>query len=373
MNALSLFRQSLAAVAPAALIAIAAPAWAAPPSTPVTMQITVTPQQSVNGVIPTNPGNSPNAVYAYSTVAGDSLSDSIPVNVCITSLTDDGTLSTWSVNIDIGSDAPAGNLTGVDASPSTVTFSKGDGVGTCKVSTIIIASDPLQDLNSSGVDYNKNIKITYDNPPGKDDVGVNVDGLTHIKIMVTVNPPAGPTCFATDSDFNFLFACDGTTAITSGTDGRFAIVANRKNIEVATNPGQFYYNVLWKNSSGSPVTVNVGFLRAGVVPNGTQAIHAAVFPPAFAGADLAGFNAVNDAIPGGKADVISGVTVPAGWTLWVDYHLEWGGLGKLVPVGASNSCSTANQAWTVSATLTTSAGAPIGDPCIAGGKGYLKK
>jgi hypothetical protein len=129
--------------------------------------------------------------------------------------------------------------------------------------------------------------------------------LTHVKIMVTVNPPPGPTCFATDSDFNFLFACDGTTAITAGTDGRFAIVANRKNIEVATNPGQFYYNVLWKNSSGSAVTVNVAFLRAGVVANGAQAIHAAVFPAPFTGADLAGFNAVNDAIPGGKADGIS--------------------------------------------------------------------
>ena len=188
MNALSLARKSLAAVAAAALVVTASTAWAA--STPVTMQITVTPQQSVNGVIPTNPGNSPNAVYEYSTIAGDSLSDSIPVNVCITTLTDDGTLSAWSVNIDIGSDAPAGNLTGVDPSPSTVTFSKGDGVGTCKVSTIVIASDPLQDI-SAGVDYNKNIKITYDNPPGKDDVAVNLDGLTHLRIMVTVNPAPG--------------------------------------------------------------------------------------------------------------------------------------------------------------------------------------
>jgi hypothetical protein len=127
MNALSLLRKSLAAVAPAALIAIAAPAWAAPPSTPVTMQITVTPQQSVNGVIPTNPGNSPNAVYAYTTVAGDSLSDSIPVNVCITSLTDDGTLSDVERQYRHRFRRAGGNLTGVDASPSTVTFSKGDG------------------------------------------------------------------------------------------------------------------------------------------------------------------------------------------------------------------------------------------------------
>jgi len=366
------FSATRIALVAGSLLASAQWAGAAPPSTPVTMQITVTPQQSVNGVIPTNPGNSPNAVYEYSTIAGDSLSDSIPVNICLTSLTDDGTLSAWSVNIDVGSDVPAGNLSGVDASPSPVTFSKGDAVNTCKVSTITIASDPLQDI-SAGIDYNKNIQITYDNPPGKDDVAVNLDGLTHVKIMVTVNPALGPTCFATDSEFNFLFACDGTTAITSGTAGRFAIVANRKNVEVATNPGQFYYNVLWRNSSGSPVTVNVAFLRAGVVPNGTQAIHAAVFPAPFSGADLAGFNAVNDAIPGGKADAISGITVPAGWTLWVDYHLEWAGLGKVAPIGASNSCSTANQGWTVSATLTTSTGDAIGGPCIAGGTGYLKK
>lgn len=361
------------ALVAAVLLASAPWAAAAPPSTHVSLQITVTPQQSVNGIIPGNPGNSSNAFYDYYNVtAGDSLSDTIPVHMCIASLNDDGVLASWSVNIDVGSDTPAGNLDGVTASPTPVTFSKGDGVGACKTSNISIATDPLSDIAASGFDYVKNLKITWDDPPGHDDVTANVAGQTHVKIRVEVNPPAGPSCFATDSEFNYLFACDGTTAITSGTDGRFAIIANRKNIEVATNPGQFYYNLIWRNASGSSVTVNLSFLRSGVVPNGRQAIHAGVFPPPFSGVDLNGFNTVNDAIPGGNNDAMSGVTVPAGWTLWVTYHLEWSGLGYLVPVGAAATCSAANQSWTLSATLTTSSGGAIGT-CVAGGKGYLKK
>jgi len=373
MNVLSFVRKSLAAVAAGFLVVAASTAWAAPPSIPVSMQITVTPHQSANGIVPGNPGNSPNAFYDYYNVAaGTSLGDSIAVDLCITTLTDDGTLATWNVNVDISTDAPAGNLDGVSASPNPVTFSKGDIVGTCHATTITIATDPLADI-SANFDYVKNLKITVDDPPGKKEVSATLDGQTHVKIRVEVGPPPGPSCFATDSEFNYLYQCDGTTAVTSGTDGRFAIVANKKNLEVATNPGQFYYNVLWRNATGSDVTVNVAFVRSGVNTNGAQAIHAGVFPAPFSGVDLAGFNAVNDAIPGGKGDSMSGVVVPAGWTMWVTYHLEWAGVGYLVPPGAANTCGAANQTWTVSATLTTSTGDAIGGPCIAGGTGYLKK
>src|SRR6185503_14204392 len=126
--------------------------------------------------------------------------------------------------------SPGGNLTGVTASPSPVTFAKGDTVGTCHNSTILIATDPLADLAASGFDYTKNIKIDADAGHGPTAPSVDLEGQTHVKIRAEVNPPPGPSCFATDSEFNFLYACDGTTAVVSGTDGRFAIVANRKNI-----------------------------------------------------------------------------------------------------------------------------------------------
>jgi hypothetical protein len=370
MNVFSLVRKSLAALAAASLVVAASPASAAPKADPVSLVVTITAGSSANGIIPGNPGGSPNACYDYNNVvAGGSLNDTIPLTLCVTSLSDDGTLPSWTVDVNIGTDNPAGNLDLPDPSPSPVSFSKGDGVGTCKSTTIYVLTGPLADLGG-GYDYVKNIKIGADNP--SKDVSFNLDGALHIKVRVAVDPPAGPSCFATDSDFNYLFACDGTTAVTSGSDGRFAIVANRKNIEVATNPGQFYYNEIWTNSTGADVTLNINFVRSGVLAKGAQAIHAGVFPAPFSGVDLAGFNAVNDAIPGGKADSMSGVVVPAGWTLWVTYHLEWAGLGYLVPAGASNSCSTANQAWTVSGTLTTSGGQAIGT-CIAGGKGYVKK
>ena len=367
MKALTLFKKSLAAVAAALLILAAGPVWA---HTLVSVGVTATPKTSDTGVIPSTPGGSPNAIYEYNLFAGDSLSDGIDVELCITSLTETDTTLAWSLTLQFGPDSIPGNLPGVTL-PADVTFSKGDTVGTCQTRKILIASGPLADLGP-GVDYNLNLKVQTDTGGGHDHVSSSLAGKDHIKVMVTVNPPPGPTCFATDSDFNFLYACDGTTAVTSGTDGRFAIVANRKNIEVATNPGQFYYNVLWTNRTGSDATVTVNFVRAGVHPQGTQAIHAAVFPPQFSGVDLAGFNAVNDGIPSGHDDALESVTVPAGWTLWVDYHLEWDGLGKLVPITAAKTCSEANQAWTVTATLSTSGG-PIGDPCVAGGIGYVKK
>ena len=137
------------------------------------------------------------------------------------------------------------------------------------------------------------------------------------------------SCFITDSSGNFLTKCDGSLADQSGSDaGRFAIVANKKLIEVSTNPGQFYYNVLYHNSTSAPITVDVTFSRLGVDPKGAQAIHAALFAPPFSGITQDGFNDVNDGIPEGTDDQVQGITIPAGWTLWVDYHLQWTGLGS---------------------------------------------
>lgn len=70
------------------------------------------------------------------------------------------------------------------------------------------------------------------------------------------------SCFLTNSDGAFLADCDGVLVTESGSDeGRFAIVVNKKQIGVATNPGQFYYNLIWHNTTGAQQTVDVEFER----------------------------------------------------------------------------------------------------------------
>jgi hypothetical protein len=310
MNALSFVRKSLAAVAAAFLVA-ASTASAAPPSTPVSMQITVTPQTSANGIIPGNPGNSPNAFYDYyNVVTGESLSDSIRSNICLTSLTENDPTYQWSVNVDLGNDAPAGNLTGVTASPNPVTFAKGDTVGTCHNSTILIASDPLADLVASGFDYNKNIKIDVDADHGPNAPAVTLDGLTHVKIRVAREPPPGPSCFATDSEFNYLYACDGTDRRAVGHGWALRHRPPTEEHRGGTNPGQFYYNVIWRNASASSVTVNVNFVRSGRARTARRPSTRACSRPVL-GRRPRRLQRGERRNPGGKGDSMSGVRGPA--------------------------------------------------------------
>jgi hypothetical protein len=222
----------------------------------------------------------------------------------------------------------------------------------------------------------KNLNISDVNPQpstGSSKPAVHWLGSTEIHIRVLVKSATSNTsCFITDSSGNFLTGCDGVPADTSGsTAGRFAIVANKKLIEVSTNPGQFYYNVLYLNPGSAAITVDVSFLRSGVDPHGTQAIHAALFPPPFTGITPDGFDTVNDGIPGGANDSIMGITVPAGWTLWVDYHLDWSGVGSLVPSGCATECPYANQSFSVRGTVADEAGS-FTDTCTAGASGYKK-
>jgi len=330
---------------------------------PPSATVTVTPQTSNGGTMPTPPGGNPAApvrVYSYTITSGSSLVDSIPVQLCLT-----GSSGTWtSFEMQFAPDGPAGNLPGVTL-PADVLFTP---ASTCTTVNISISSGALADLGP-GVDYDKNIQVQVDNPStAPTNLNAMRAGQFRIQIRVTVEPPP-MVCFVTDSDFNFLFACDGVTEVMSGNGGRFAIVANRRNIEVATNPGQFYFNGLWTNNTGSSQTVSVAFARVGVIPKGAQAIHAGLFPsfPAF---DVTNFVAVNDDIPSASDDTLESVTVPAGWTLWFTYHLEWGGLGSQVPSGCATLCADANQCFSVTATVT---GSGISNAtCTAGACGYKK-
>ncbi|HEX9080744.1 MAG TPA: hypothetical protein VF768_00625, partial [Holophagaceae bacterium] len=137
---------------------------------------------------------------------------------------------------------------------------------------------------------------------------------------------------------------------------------------VATNPGQFYFNVLWTNRTGADQVVSVSFARSECVPQGTNAIHAYAFPPPFSGVSQEAFQAVNDGIPGGSDDLIQGIRVPAGWTLWANEHLEWGGIGFPAPAGLATSCDSANQVLSVTGTLSGG----VSRTGSAGARGYKK-
>jgi hypothetical protein len=291
----------------------------------VTVTLSITPQTSTPmGIVPNQPGQGNGDFYAYSITDGQSISDTIPVQLCITA---QESTSWTSFNVQFGPIGAGGNLPGVTL-PATVTFNESD-VGTalpfCKTTNILISTGALNlpDPNVSKL-FNKeiNIGVTGETPSsglGKLKVSSTGESNIHIKVLVKPGSENNVSCFITDSSGNFLTNCAGEPVNASGSDdGRFAIVANKKLIEVATNPGQFYDNVLYVNTGSSPITVDVHFTRDGVDPHGTQAIHALVFAPPFSGITQDNFNDVNDGIPGGQMIRLMAsrfrLDGPYGWT-----------------------------------------------------------
>jgi hypothetical protein len=374
MKALTQGRQLFtvaAAISLAGLMALSGPAAAA-----VQIGASSAPQPSSPGnVFPTTNGNS--TFYEYTISDGGSVTDNIPVVFCLNSQQN----TFWtSFQVQIGQIGNGGNLPGVTL-PGNVTFTSAETIPStnlpvCKTAIIQINTGVLTLLDPQAAQiFAKNINISDVSPnpsTGSSKPAVNWSGSTEIHIRVLIKPAVkNISCFITDSSGNFLTKCDGTLADQSGSDtGRFAIVVNKKNIEVSTNPGQFYYNVLYHNPGSAAITVDVDFTRSGVTPKGAQAIHAALFAPPFTGITQDGFDAVNDGIPEGIDDQVLGITIPAGWTLWVDYHLDWDGLGFPVPIGCATECPNANQPFSVTSTVTETSGHT--ESCTAGAWGYKK-
>jgi len=339
-------------VVAAALVAGSAQAALAAPPTNVT--VTVTPQNSTGGVIPTLNGQ--NYFYDYEIAAGLQIEDSLPIQICA-AITQAGDGLGFPFDIKFGPNGAGGNLPGV-TKPATITFN----LAGCQTVYIAIDTDALAAGN-----YNEHITIADDDAPSR--TTVNVDNKNvHIRAKLTA--AKATTCFFTDSEFEFLLDCAGNM-VTTGTDGRFSIVTNKKGIQVATNPGQFYYNILWTNTTGEDRTIKVNMARAGVRPQGAQAIHAKVFP-SFPVVDATAFAAVNDAIPSGADDNLENVVVPNGWTVWVSYHVEWATLGSLISATSATTCSEANQTFAVLGTVREAVtNTPLGS-CSAGAAGYRK-
>ncbi len=364
-----------AAVSLTGLLVSSVPAGAA-----VSIGASSTPQATVpGGVLASTAGNGNSAFYDYTISDGASVVDSIPVQFCVTGEEN----TNWtSFQVVFGNIAGGGNLPGVSL-PANLTFTSAETIPStnlpvCRTATIQINTGALN-LTDPLVaqQFVRNVHVSIDNTvpsTGSSKPQINPTGSTEIHIRVLVKPVVVSTnisCFITDSSGNLLTKCDGTLADQSGSDaGRFAIVANKKNVEVSTNPGQFYYNVLYHNPGSSPVTVDVTFTRSGVSPKGAQAIHAALFAPPFSGMTQDGFDAVNNAIPEGTDDQILGITIPAGWTLWVDYHLAWDGIGFAVPNGCAGECANANQPFFVTGLVQETGG--HSETCTAGAWGYKK-
>jgi hypothetical protein len=259
--------------------------------------------------------------------------------------------------------------------PALAAFASPVTPPSCQTKTIQINTGPLTLANPAiAQNFNANINIQSDKEDPKN-LKVNLTGQDEVQIKVTVLPAAVNTsCYLTDSSGNFLSDCDGTLASASGSDvGKFAIVANKKNIEVATNPGQFYFNLVWHNTTGGPQTVNAKFFRTGVLPNGAQALHAAVFSGYLGSLTTTEFDQANSiGKPEGKDDNVTGILVPAGSSLLVTYHLDWAGLGAAVPSGCATTCPTANQLIQVTGQVINATSTAVVGECTAKAYGYRK-
>jgi hypothetical protein len=333
-----------------------------------TVNTDVNPSSSTGGVNYNIDGV--NAVYQYTIYDGQAVNDTIPVQVCMT-----GSETGWtSIGVTFGTQA--GPLPGVTP-PAIQTFLSSATIPDCRTVSITIATGALN-LTDPNVtqNFNANFNLSDTSPQpstGSNKPQVSWTDVKNYQIKVTVLPAtSNVSCFLTDSEGNFLTKCDGTPVTESGSDeGRFAIVANKKNIEVATNPGQLYYNLVWFNSTGSAHTVNVNFSRTGLSPQGRQAIHAALFNGYMDPMTQTDFAAANEyGVPEGSDDKVLGINVPAGNSLLVTYHLEWTGVGLTVPLGCTNNCDDANQ--TASVTGTVSGTGITAESCTATAYGYKK-
>jgi hypothetical protein len=335
-----------------------------------TVNIDVNPSASTGGVSPDIDGV--NAVYNYTLHDGQSVTDTIPVQVCMT-----GSPSGWtSIAVTFGN--TTGNLNGVTL-PGNQTFSSSTTVppDDCRNLNVQVNSGQLSLSNpnvSQNFNANFNLQDTSPNPnTGPNKPQVAFADVKNFQIKVEVLPAvSNVSCFLTDSEGSFLADCNGEFVTDSGSDhGRFAIVANKKNIQVSTNPGQFYYNFVWKNTTGSEKTVDVNFDRYGVEPQGAQAIHSAIFngylstvnPPAFDEANSNG-------IPDGTDDKALGILVPADSSLLVTYHLEWADKGNQLPADCAGACEDANQYFEITGTV--SGTGITTESCTSGAYGYKK-
>ena len=324
------------------------------------------------GIVPFFHGAPPENFYVYTCVAsGTSLSDTIPVTFTLSGTAIGGSASISSAAH--GNPSLAGAIS-VASNPVSVAEGGSNSV------TITIGPVSLADGN-----YAANVQFSVDSP-NKNKVQIDHDTV-HIQVRVGVNGCGGvPSCFITDSTFNPLLDCSGSpVALLSSAGGTFQIVYNNFKKITATNPGQFYYNLIWTNDTGVPHDLTLTMAKSDPTLNttGTNALHALVF----ASADIdpttplvTQFNLVNtNGTPcatgtTGPTTCKTTVTIQPGETVWVTWHLAYAKIGQNATAAGypnNNSCP-GTELISATGTISDTESAEVLATCTATATGYLK-
>lgn len=275
--------------------------------------LVVTGQTDPNGFTPIIQGNPAEYFYAMNVAAGTTVADTIPVQLAL-------------ADTNLNGDTITVTLTAVGQSElaNGITFSSNPVVMTAPYTTTVsvyINSTAL----TAGVDYHANVQI---NGTPADKVDVTHSTLHLLVHAVDQNGPIPPVCYITDSTGLLLSDCNGNP-VQSG--GEFYIITNQKKI-TATNPGQFYYNFVWTNQTGGPVTFSsVAPSGTNVVPVGTNSLHILIYDSTHF---TASFDDVNtNGTPCGQVGTVckAPITVPNGQTLWLTWHVAYSLLGSVAP------------------------------------------
>jgi hypothetical protein len=349
------------------------PGWAAPAALALTavflmcLALQATPPKdtlvatpgttTVLNVSPTSPGNSNEWFYAYCIGTNATLSDTIPVQVQIND-TNSTSGDSYTMHFSTSGTGLASDL----SFPADFTATDDGSTQTVNISLNSFSSATAGNFTAL-VQLDATVSGKLVNAP------VNI----HITVSVgssCLTPPAS-SCFLTDSEFNDLGDCTGNP-VTGNTGGTFMIIANHKSI-VSTNPGQFYYNLIWRNTTGTDQTVTFNASAQNLSPSGANSVHAFVFDSSGFTQDLSGFDMVNlNGTPCGPYGPCT-ITVPNNQILWVTWHLYYSYIGSSpggLPDTCSSSCSGKSYI-SATGTLTNSSGTTL-DTCTASACGYLK-
>ena len=283
--------------------------------------LVVTGLTDSRGFTPTTNGNPSEYFYATTIPAGTSLADTIPIQ--FDAYNNPNTQSGESYTVTLNATGQIANAITFDASTFQIT----------DTSTGVLKNAFINTTNLSPGDYAANIQVQA-TPPSGIDISHNT---LHLRVHVVPAAPAKPTCFLTDSSGLKLSDCSG---IAVDSNGEFLVVSNNRKI-TSTNPGQFYYNLVWTNDTNSPVTfTSLGLQGTNVLSAGTNSVHVLIY-------NASGFTANFDDVnttgvpcgqPGGTCK--SPITVPAGQTLWLTWHVSYQWVGSALwadipPAGAA--------------------------------------
>lgn len=345
--------------------------------------ITVTPKASIPigtvAVLPSN-GDNGTVTYNFSVFAGESFSQTIPVEFCQQS-TGGSAWSTYDMGILASNGSPL-------VVPTATPIQFANGEVSCKTLNIDVSTGPLLLQNPTTPVIRQRlirlVKTAQD--PVAPDVRVRNEGFDGYKpqsivVRITVNPiPESVACWLTDSSGEFLADIYGEPVDESGSNaGTFALVVNGKGVEVATNPGQFYFNMSWWNRSNAPRTVVGNIPTASLVnliTQGRNSLHSAIFQGMIDQTDFQTYFAcANDgsdcySTPHGNSGVTAPITVPGKATLLLTYHLEWAKIRSKFPAGCTNTGS--GYRCPISALGIINEGAAEVARCSASATGYPK-